>query len=96
MASPDPITAAELRAALHYDPLTGIFTWRERHDCNAWWNTQFAGKRAGCIANRANGRSYRVIGLFGKLYQAHQLAWLYMTDTFPRRDLAPITLTRMA
>ena len=43
----DPLTAAQLRAMLDYDPLTGVFTWKHRPECPPFWNARWAGKSAG-------------------------------------------------
>ena len=68
------ITTADVRAALHYDPDTGVFTWRTGHR---------AGKRAGGIRPVGNGHRYWTIGLHGRQYYAHRLAWFYMTGNWP-------------
>jgi len=36
-----------LKALLNYEPETGVFTWRERTDVRAQWNSRYAGKQAG-------------------------------------------------
>jgi len=69
---------SDLIAALSYDPDTGAFVWNTRPYLPACWNTRYAGTRAG-----ANSRGYVVIGLFGKLYEAHRLAWFYVTGKMP-------------
>lgn len=63
----DNLNAADVRALLSYDPNTGIFTWRE------------TGSPAGCT--RPDG--YVCIGVAGRLYLAHRLAWLWMTGEWP-------------
>lgn len=65
------LTPCILKAALDYDPSTGIFKWKEgRH---------FAGRVAGCVGSGG----YRKIAVGGKQYTAHRLAWLYMTGVWP-------------
>jgi hypothetical protein len=61
-------TLARLREVLHYDPATGIFTWRV-----ALSPRGPVGTRAGTV--KSDG--YRKIGIDGKTYGEHRLAWLY-------------------
>lgn len=61
-----------IKSFLHYDPITGIFTWVNHHFSN------LVGKRAG----RLNSAGYRQISINDKLYYEHQLAFLYMTGKF--------------
>ena len=64
------VTAEQLKQIYHYDPETGIFTWKGGHR---------RGQRAGGI--QKNG--YRAIGIKAKRYYEHRLAWLYMTGEWP-------------
>lgn len=68
------ITAERLREILHYEPETGVFTWREKISVKV-----VIGRRAGSI----NAAGYRVIGIGGRIYYAHRLAFLYMTGEWP-------------
>lgn len=94
MAKPrlnDSLTADQLRRRLNYDPATGIFTWRHRDDVLPRVNTRLAGKAAGCPDGQYGYISIRVMD---RLYQAHRLAWLYMTGEWPshlvdHRDMDP-------
>lgn len=72
------IEATYLRQVLDYDPATGIFVWRQKIGRKV-----VVGRRAGAV-NRAG---YRVIGIGGRLYYAHRLAWLWMTGEWPERDV---------
>ena len=74
------LTLSTLKDILSYDEKTGIFTWKEvSRDFFATegvyksWNTRYSGKVAG--AERPDG--YVKIGVKGKSYLAHRLAWLY-------------------
>lgn len=68
----------DLKRILNYDPATGIFTWAEKTSRKV-----IVGSVAGCL----NKAGYIVIGIGGKLYYAHQLAWLYQTgEWLPRVD----------
>lgn len=75
-----------IKSVLDYNPETGIFTWKERkvtHYQIICFNKRFAKKEAGCI----NNKGYVVIGLVGKEYYAHCLAWIYMTGKSPTEDI---------
>ena len=78
------LTAERLREVLHYDPETGVFTWRVR-----------AGHaKIGDVAGGYDGRGYRVIGVDGALYRAHRLAWLYTTGAWPADQIDHINGAR--
>lgn len=80
MANGKELTVEMVRAALDYDPETGVFIWRNRPDMPAQWNSRFPGTQAGCHPR------YRYIGilLFGKRYYAHRLAWLHFYGKWPK------------
>jgi hypothetical protein len=69
------ITATELRALVHYDLDTGIFTWRK--DGNIASRTRTDGRYAGYV--RAFIKSYP--------YQAARLAWLYVHGEWPNGEV---------
>jgi len=82
------ITAAFLRSVLHYDPLTGEFTWRERTDVRPQWNARYAGKTAGYQWCPSGSRvTYRSIRILDWPFMGHRLAWLYMTGEWPANDV---------
>ncbi len=72
------ITQERLKELLHYDPATGVFTWRRAK--GPWMK---AGMRAGSI----NTDGYRQIKISGEAYSASRLAWLYMTGAWPPGEL---------
>lgn len=76
MAAAD-LTAQELRELLHYDPETGVFTWLKRRGSRA----------GGSIAGSPHEDGYIQIGVLGRLYGAHRLAWVYMHGLFPTGDV---------
>jgi hypothetical protein len=63
------LTQARLCELLHYDPQTGEFRWRA---CNR------QGHHARDVAGARMRSDYWAIHLDGRMYRAHQLAWLYM------------------
>ena len=67
------MTQAELTRMLHYNPNSGVFTWRA--SSRRGWN----GKRAGWV----DEQGYLYIKIAGTLRPAHRLAWLYMTGAWP-------------
>lgn len=73
------ITADRLRELLHYDPKTGIFTWR------VYRGTRWPGAVAGCTS--AIDGKYTLIGADNGRYLAHRLAWLYMTGEWPEHEI---------
>lgn len=68
------VTSVELRTLLSYDEKTGIFRWLVRPNRSV---------RAGDVAGALRGHGYVAIGLSGKKYAAHRLAWLYVHGEWP-------------
>ena len=67
------VTVDELKAYLHYDPDTGVFTAKK-----AW------GRRpAGRVLGSTNGHGYLQIGVSNRSYTAQRLAWLYVHGRWP-------------
>lgn len=67
------IEADALREIVHYDPLTGVFTWLKnghRH-------------RVGKPITSKNGAGYIQIWIKPKMYYGHRLAWLYVHGELP-------------
>lgn len=68
------LTAEFLRAILHYDPLTGVFTRR----------TNRGPSKAGDVAGSICAGGYLEIGIGnGRREYGHRLAWLYTHGTLP-------------
>lgn len=72
------ITQERLKELLYYNLLTGLFIWMVRIARHV---------RAGEIAGTVNKRGYISIIIDGKSYQAHRLAFLYMTGEWPKGDV---------
>lgn len=67
------LTVERLKAVVHYDPSTGLFT-----------RLITAGPaKAGSVAGCKNAAGYIIFRVDGKLYYAHRLAWFYMTGEWP-------------
>lgn len=59
---------------LEYDQTTGVFTWK---------NPNSNAVRAGDVAGSVTSEGYVSIGVDGRSYQAHRLAWLYVHGEWP-------------
>ena len=79
------LTAEKLRSVLHYEPETGIFTWKVRTS-----TCVKVGDAAGC----PGGGGYLLISVQSRLYRAHRLAWLYVYGEWPKDQLDHINRNR--
>lgn len=69
------ISQEELKHALYYDNVGGVFYWR-----NPPYHSRFLPwKRAGAVG--VDG--YEKIQINGRSYRSNRLAWLYMTGHWP-------------
>lgn len=66
-----------LSELLNYDPETGIFTW----------NVDRKRVRKGDISGCPDKAGYLQIGIDGKLYLAHRLAWFYIHGQWPSLEI---------
>jgi hypothetical protein len=88
---------AYLQEFFTYNRRTGELRWNRRdrkhfksnRDWSAW-NTLYAGKAAGVIAN-----GYYSVRLFGVRYQAHRLIWKLVTDVNPVKTVDHIDLDKL-
>jgi hypothetical protein len=73
------LTQERLKELLHYDPETGVFTNRATRNQLAK-----AGTEAGFVTSP---QGYRSIGIKGRQYRSHRLAWLYVYGAWPEGDI---------
>lgn len=73
--SVEKLTADKLKQLLSYNPETGVFIWLVRPN-----KSILAGTVAGCVEKRIG---YCTIGIEGKVYKAHRLAWLHVYGDWP-------------
>jgi hypothetical protein len=78
------LTHADLLGRLHYDPDTGVFTWR----------VYTGAARPGNVAGMVGPIGYRYIGIARRLYPAHRLAWFYVHGEWPPQDIDHINMER--
>ena len=80
------IDQESLKSALHYDPDTGFFVWLiSPAQC----------VRVGTQAGTTDaGTGYHRVMIRRKKYQAHRLAWLYMTGEWPTDEVDHINGVR--
>ena len=71
------LTLELLRSCLHYDPATGIFIWLIDGRSQT---------PKGSVAGADTGHGYRKIGVAGRRYYAHRLAWFYVYGVWPPDD----------
>jgi len=69
------LTAKRLQEVLHYDPITGLFTWQIYNSPGQ--------RQLGKVAGTFTEKGYRAITVDFKRYMAHRLAWFYMTGKWP-------------
>jgi len=70
------ISHERLLELVEYNPLTGLMTWKKPTT-----NRVKAGSRAGSVS----GTGYWQIGLDGKVYLFHRVAWFYVTAAWPEK-----------
>jgi hypothetical protein len=80
---PSFLSPALLRSLLDYDKLTGEFTWRFCPTRGAQWNGCWPGKVAGTTMRDG----YVRIGINGRPYAAHRLAWLWSFGEWPEDQI---------
>ena len=79
------MTREELHKSLVYHYNTGDWYWISDNSNNV---------KKGDEAGRIDSKGYRVIGINGKQYKAHRLAFLYMTGKMPPEEVDHINGVR--
>ena len=79
------ITQEELKSQLNYDEVTGIFTWKIKNSNRI---------KIGDIAGSINNKGYTIITINKKHFVAHRLAWLYVYNYIPSKDIDHINGNR--
>jgi hypothetical protein len=69
------LTLGRLKQLLEYSPGDGVFVWRVNR------RGRFA--RTGEVAGKLNDHGYIRIGIDGRIYLAHRLAWFYCHGEWP-------------
>lgn len=70
-------TQDEIKALLHYDPETGVFSWL----------IALPGRKPGAVAGRNQTNGYRGIKINDQVFLEHRLAWVYMTGALPPHQI---------
>lgn len=77
------LTTERLQELLHYEPATGVFTWRVKTGGNG-----VGGRiKAGTIAGSLTPGAYRRIRIDTVVYRAHRLAWFYVHGVWPTNHI---------
>lgn len=79
------ISHANLLKLLDYDPETGVFKQKI-----FWWK-----RKPGDIVGGRTPQGYWYVGVGGKQYPAHRLAWFYVYGNWPIADIDHINRNRL-
>ena len=79
------LTAEYLRSVLHYDPDTGIFTWKVGSANRV---------KVGDVAGSTGVNGYLQIKLQSRKHKAHRLAWLHFHGVWPKDQIDHVNRNR--
>lgn len=83
------LTQARLKELLHYDPETGIFTWKV---ARGFGPTR---RNPGDVAGAVYGNGSHYIVVDRQSHPSHRLAFLWMTGAWPEHDVDHINGDRL-
>ena len=83
--SPKSVSHERLTELLHYDPETGVFTWRKYRGGHA---------KKGAVAGTHDTNGHRQILIDKHPHRAHRLAWLYVYGKWPEQVIDHINGVR--
>ena len=72
------LSQSRLRSLLHYDPSTGVFTWKVAPTKSV---------KPGSVAGSKHGDGYIQMKVATKSCMAHRLAWFYIYGVWPREQI---------
>lgn len=79
------LTAERLRELVNYNQYTGDFVWKS--DARGGFHNSVVMHRIGDLAGTPRKDGRKVIRIDGKLYLGYRLAWLWMTGSWPVREI---------
>jgi hypothetical protein len=72
------VTAEYVRELFHYDPATGVFTWKKPKSNRT---------KVGSVAGSPNNLGYVYLTIDWVKYRAHRVAWLYVYGSWPDQEI---------
>jgi hypothetical protein len=82
------LSAERARELFHYDPETGLLTWKTRY-------SPFSRVRIGAVAGRMDHKGYRTVTIQSYEYFIHRVIWLMVTGEWPKFSVDHINGNRV-
>lgn len=82
------LSAERARELFHYDPETGLLTWKTRY-------SPFSRVRIGAVAGRMDHKGYRTVTIKSYEYFIHRVIWLMVTGEWPKFSVDHINGNRV-